>query len=323
MKLLSSSSAIEIAERMPARWAAARSPRSAADPLLNRQWGLRAIGWFQVKHPSPAAISKIPVAVLDSGVDAKHPDLESRIASYQHRSKRAEDILGHGTHVAGIIAAIANNAIGVTGVASSPLHVWKIFDDEPWEDGDYYVDGEAYLRGLGELETRGCRVVNLSLGGTEQSRTEALLFQRLQERGIVAIAAMGNEYEEGNPIEFPAAYNGVIAVGSVGITLRRSSFSNTGAHIQVMAPGEGILSTLPLRKSAERDEIEYAAWDGTSMATPHVAGAVALLLAKQPHLSASDVRRRLATRSLRLPRMKSQSFSRRYGHGLLYLPKLL
>lgn len=325
-RLVEASPAIQIAEPMPARWMAAARRRAKAagpDPMLNRQWGLRAIGWFQAKHPSAAAIRRLPVAVLDSGVDQHHPDLARRVASYEKNGFRAEDVLGHGTHVAGIIAAVANNAHGVSGVAACPLHVWKIFPDEPWTDGEYYVDGEAYLRSLGELEAKGCRVVNLSIGGTQQSQAEAVLFRRLADRGIAVVAAMGNEYDEGNPIEFPAAYPGVIAVGAVGITLRRAWFSNTGAHILLVAPGVEILSTLPRRKSDARDEIEYASWDGTSMATPHVAGAVALLLAKHGELSASAVRRRLASSARKVPRMKGRRPGHRYGYGLLHLPSLL
>ena len=323
MSTLSTSRAIEFSEPMPARWLAARKKSADADPALNFQWGLRAIGWFNANNPKRASANKLTVAVLDTGIDATHKDLKKAVADYDHKGNRAPDVLGHGTHVAGIIAATANNAIGIAGVSSCRLAAWKIFDDKPAHDGEFYVNGELYLRALGLLPDQGCRVVNLSIGGGQQSQAEAALFRRLRDRNIISIAAMGNEYEYGNPIEFPAAYEGVIGVGAVGQTLRRASFSNTGAHIVLVAPGESILSTLPMRKSAYRAETAYEAWDGTSMACPHVAGAVAMYVAKHPTARSSTVLRALERSCRKVPNMRGKAFTRSYGNGLLDLTKLL
>src|SRR6185436_17998477 len=99
---------------------------------------------------------------------------------------------------------------------------------------------------------------------------------------------------KGNPIEFPGAYPGVIAVGAIGKTRRRASFSNTGAHISLVGPGIGIVSTLPMKASAARgaDETRYASWDGTSMATPHVTAVAALVVAANPTFTPAQVRQR-------------------------------
>ena len=156
--------------------------------------------------------------------------------------------------------------------------MWKIFPETPI-DGEYYVDANLFADALREAARAGLSALNMSIGGTQSSRTEALLMRRLVDRGVVVVAAMGNEFAEGNPKEFPAAYDGVLAVGAVAENRERSAFSNTGSHIGICAPGSNILSTLPRRRSSFRDETMYASWSGTSMATPHVTAAAALVAA--------------------------------------------
>lgn len=294
LKMLRASPAIASVERMPVRWLAASKKTdmvNAVDPQRNAQWGLRAIGWFDVKAPDA---SNVEVAVLDSGIDMTHPDLAAQIAHYDRAGQSAQDMIGHGTHVSGIIAALSNNAIGVSGVANCRLNVWKIFPDKPDAKGDFFVDSEAYLRALGEVASAAqVRVLNLSIGGTAQSPLEQDLFDLLFASGKIAVAAMGNEFDDGNPVEFPAAYKNVIGVGAVDIASRRASFSNTGKHITLAAPGQDILSTLPMKASKFMKESEYAHWDGTSMATPFVAGALALLCAKRPGITPQQIMDRL------------------------------
>jgi subtilisin family serine protease len=316
---------IQYAHRVPARWptggASGRRPLSASnDPLANRQWGLRAIRWFQAR-PLPDART-VKVAVLDTGVDAGHPDLS--VARYNHDGTSANDIVGHGTHVSGIIDAVANNRVGISGVCDAALHVWKIFGDEPYR-GDHYVDEVLYQRALNDALTQGAQVVNLSIGGSEFSRTEGMLIRRLVDSGCVVVAAMGNEYEAGNPTEYPGAHKGVIAVGAVDEVSRRATFSNTGRHIHLVAPGVNILSTLPRRTYGYREEADthYNAWDGTSMATPHVTAACALILARHPGWTPAQVARRLAASAARVPAMRTTRKSRAYGHGLLDLAAAL
>jgi subtilisin family serine protease len=324
LKSLRETPGIASVERMPVRWLAA-TPGSAApaDPLRNAQWGLRAIGWFDATIPDATSVE---VAVLDTGIDLTHPDIAGQVADYDRGGQGPRDVLGHGTHVAGIIAATANNDVGMTGVANCRLDVWKIFRDEPESDGGFYVDSEAYLRALGAIAGNDrVRVVNLSIGGGESSRLEQELFDLLASNGKVAVAAMGNEYEEGNPVEYPAAYRNVVAVGAVDIALRRASFSNTGRHITVCAPGQDILSTLPMKASPymEDSESEYAHWDGTSMATPFVSGALALLCARFPGITVEEIVARLEKSARTVPAMKKKPFTQAFGHGLLDLATLL
>lgn len=132
---------------------------------------------------------------------------------------------------------------------------------------------------------------------------------------------MGNEYQEGNPVEYPAAHRGVIAVGAVDQANHRAVFSSTGPHITISAPGVGILSTLPTKASdaRPRGQINYDAWDGTSMATPHVTAAIALLLAKNPEIDPADVIKRLKKSAIPLPRGTRNTV----GAGLLNIKSML
>jgi subtilisin family serine protease len=315
---LNNTPGIEYVHSVPRRWITARPKPN--DPLFDDQWGLAAIGWLNL-NPLPDA-SAVKVAVLDTGVDLSHRDLENVVSRYHHQGASSEDIIGHGTHVSGIIGAEINNNVGLSGVCRCDLNVWKVFTDTPDpEDGEFYVDEVMYQRALNSVRNTGMKVLNLSIGSDDSSRTEKILFRRLIEAGVTVVASMGNEFEEDNPIEFPGAYPGVIAVGAIGKTKRRASFSNTGPHISICAPGKRILSTLPMKASASRhsDETKYASWDGTSMAAPHVTAAAALVLALNPKFSPEQVRDLLTSTATKLSAMGNKQKTDEYGYGLLNL----
>ncbi len=309
---------IEYVHRVPARWlqVAARPLAGSADPVVNRQWGLRAIHWFDPAVDNDA--HDVKVAVLDTGIDLKHPDLKSINARYTYDGASAQDIVGHGTHVSGIIAADPGNNAGIAGICRCALHVWKIFGDTPASDGRYYVDELMYQRALNAALNEGVRVLNLSIGGKQSSRTEELLFRRLINAGVAVAAAMGNEYRSGNPIEYPANYPSVIAVGATNEADQRAPFSNTGRNITLAAPGTNILSCLPMKPSPDRPDTQYAAWSGTSMATPHVTAAAALVIARNKANSPADVANRLRSTATKL---KAQPTA--VGGGLLNLASAL
>lgn len=317
LRSVSSSPGIDFAEVMPTRWLSRMQP---SQPAENRQWGLRAINWYQAKVPDARAVV---VAVLDTGVDANHPELKGLTINYDHDGLSSRDIIGHGTHVSGIISATTNNRVGINGVARCKLSVFKVFPDEPADDGQFYVDGDRYLRALNAAIEAKAKVLNLSLGGTIASQAEQLLFNRLDRFGVTVVAAMGNEYELGNPTEYPAAYNNVFAVGATAETDLRARYSNTGSHIQLAAPGSNILSTLPINRSPHRDESNYAAWSGTSMATPHVAAAAALLAASHADWGPDAIKEQLVKTARKLTDMKGRAWTQAYGSGLLDLERAL
>jgi hypothetical protein len=313
--------AVEYAQPAPARWAAA-AKKGPADPRYNTQWGLPAVEWFQARRPDA---SHVRVAVLDSGVDRTHPDLRGVVSSFNRMGFSSLDLIGHGTHVSGILAATANNKIGIAGVANCKLCCWKIFGDQPAPDGQMYIDSETYYRALeAASRTNGVKVMNLSIGGVEEDLTEKDLLGRLiAANNILVVAAMGNEFREHNPIEYPASITGVVAVGAVSQNRRRAPTSNTGQHIGLVAPGTHIVSTLPLKASPIRQETEYEAWDGTSMATPFVSGVAALIWARHPGLGADEVRKRLLSTTTRLAGMKGKARTNDLGSGLLNARKAL
>jgi len=315
IRKLRASPAVSLVERVPNRWLAVRRHPAASDPSFTLQWGLWAIEWAAAARVSAR---KIHVAVLDTGIDANHPDLKGAIESYTHTGNSARDFDGHGSHVAGIVAATSSNGVGITGIADARLHIYKVFDDPRGRSKELPYNDVAFNRALADILDSDIKIVNLSLGGPESSETERLLFQSLRNEGKLVIAAMGNEFEDGNPIGYPAAYKSVVAVGAIDDRMLRASFSNTGKHIAVSAPGEGILSTIPLQPfPPERRQTEYIAWGGTSMAPPHVAGLAALIWAKHPKKNVNWIASRINRTAKKLAAMRGKSFTPAFGHGLV------
>ena len=248
-----------LAIRRASRPPAGRTRRAAATPPdAASMWNLRRIKWAPARaRPGFKEATSIAVGVLDTGIDDAHPDLAGRIASYTSahpdlpRASSPQDLIGHGTHVAGTIAARINNNLGINGICRCKLRAWKIFDDvadydEELDEFVYYVDTVMYLRALGDCIEQGIDVVNLSVGGpAAPNAQERRLFQALLDSGSVVVAAMGNERKYGSPTSYPAAIPGVIAVGATSLDDKVANFSNRGNHIWISAPGVAIWSTLP------------------------------------------------------------------------------
>lgn len=349
--------AVESVSRVPVRYLLAKQtmkkPKAAAAaPAASALWNLAKIRWPQARQrPGFKDAQQMKVAVLDTGLDSNHPDLKANVAGYEFahptdpNASSARDIIGHGTHVAGTITAVINNNVGINGICTCKLHSLKIFDDVPdWFAAKgyftYFVEPVMYARALARCVTLNINVVNLSIGGRgAPSSQEKQLFARLIQTGTTVVAAMGNE--NSSIPSYPAAIPGVIAVGATSINDVRASFSNFGPHIALAAPGAAIWSTLPtyggntgfypkptfppqpdLSRPMLRDT-DYASWQGTSMASPHVAAAAALLLANKGALTPAQVKQKLQATAVKVPAMQGQAFTHEYGAGRLDLLNLL
>jgi subtilisin family serine protease len=325
-------------------------PAAAIAPTV--LWNLAKIRWAEARARTGFKDgSTIKVAVLDTGIDQNHPDLEGTIDEYLFAhptlatASSNRDIVGHGTHVAGTIAAQINNNVGINGIAAGRIHAYKIFDDVPdwFALGGYFAyfaEPVMYRRALARCVSAGIDVVNLSIGGPgAPDFQEQQLFKALINKGVSVVAAMGNE----NSLKpsYPAAIPGVIAVGATSIDDSRAPFSNMGPHIALCAPGVGIWSTLPtypgnmgyrakntfpptpdMSRPIPRG-VNYGAWDGTSMAAPHVTSAAALVLANKGMQSGAAVKQRLQKSAAKVPGMNGQNFTPEYGSGRLDLFQLL
>lgn len=287
---------------------------NSPDPLVNRQWGLRAVELFKAREAKRfREASGIVVAVIDTGVDPDHPDLQGIVTeSKNFTSGPSHDLKGHGTHVTGIIAALNNNKVGISGVCQSR----KIMSLKAL--GPY--DGPGYYRAIRHATDRGAQVINFSLGGNHDP-TEELLIKRALDRGVIIVAAMGNGFPQTNAPSYPAALDGVIAVGASTEVDRKASFSQTGKHISLVAPGVNIVSTVPTYPSELSETTDYDSWPGTSMATPFVTATVALLLARNSRATRAKVVSAIIDGADKIG--GATGFSEELGHGRLNIRRSL
>jgi thermitase len=266
---------------------AGATPNLPDDPRLAEQWYLRRIGAPEA-WASARGAEAVAVAVLDSGAALRHPDLKRRIAEHLNvleDDERPRDRAGHGTAVAGIIAAEHDNALGIAGVApNARLLVIKVADD-----GDSAAP-RALAQGLREAVERGARVVNLSVEARITPEVRDAVAHAI-ERDVVLVAAAGNSAETVDYFTDP--FPKMIVVGSTDRDDRRAEFSNYGPRVDLAAPGVELLTLY------RGGEYGYAAY--TSFSAPQVAGAAALLRGLHPGWSAARVAERLCETADRTP----------------------
>ncbi len=230
--------------------------------------------------------AQIIIAVVDTGVELTHPDLDDKIISpgwdFVNNDSDASDDHGHGTFVAGIAAAETNNNEGIAGVAwnCSILPIKSLADDGQ----GYYSD---VIAGIDYAVEQGAHVINLSLGGDVPDPDLEDAVRNALQNGVVVVAASGND--SGANVLYPARYDQwVLAVAATDYNDVRPAWSNYGPEVDVAAPGDEITSTVPTWLFGP-GSFPYGVSGGTSYATPHVAGMAALIMSEKSWMSASDV----------------------------------
>lgn len=240
----------------------------------NKQWGMYKIkvadsgdsAWNYAKSTAEARI-----AIIDTGIDQDHEDLAGKVVDSKNctDSPTTDDLYGHGTHVAGIAAAVTNNSKGVAGLGynASLLNAKALGDN-----------GSGYYSWIANCiiwaADNGAKVINMSLGGSSGSRTLQNAVNYAWNKGVILTAAAGNS---GNSSPtYPAYYSNIVAVAATDVNDRKASFSSYGRWVDVAAPGKEIYSTFP-NHSNKIGKTNYDYANGTSMATPHVAGLAALV----------------------------------------------
>jgi len=260
------------------------------DPLIDQQYALQRINAPQAWTLTQGD-SNLVVAVIDTGVDASHPDLMGKLVKgydFVNNDNIPEDMVGHGTFVASLIAARNNNKdeAGISGIAPNvkimPLKVMN-------QNGE----GNSLLvgRAIRYAADNGAKVINLSLGGNSPSRSVKAGVDYALSKGLVIVAAAGNEGDENNLPNYPASFAGVISVAATGSRDTAALFSNYNKGVTVSAPGVNILGARSQTNQICRPyrSPDYCIASGTSFAAPYVSGTVALLLSINPKLSVSQV----------------------------------
>lgn len=282
----------------------ARITQTPNDPYYSQQWGPQNIkanlAWDKVTHAQRAGVT---IAVLDTGINANHEDLQASIVpgyNFIDNNNNPVDGHGHGTHVAGIAAAITNNGKGIAGVAGgAKIMPVKVMNDSG--SGDY----ASIINGIKYAADHGAQVISMSLGGPGYSQAMQDAIDYAISRGASVVAASGNS---NSAVAFPGNCDGVITVGAVGSNNQRASFSNYGPEMDVVAPGVNIIS------SYKGNANSYTAMSGTSMATPFVAGVTALVRAANPNLTSAQVTQIIDQAATDLG---TAGFDNYYGYGLV------
>lgn len=254
------------------------------DPLIAQQWGWDLVQGDQV-HEIIDRLKVIPrkktlIAIIDSGVDASHPDLQNQFKTTGQDND--VDPLGHGTHCAGIAAAVSNNGIGIASLVPGVdfVNVMSVRVMNSMGIGTQL----ATIRGMVKAADLGADVISMSLGGISNDNKQRAYEEAVRyanAKGAIVVAAAGNGNQNAKNYA-PANANGVITVSALNADMSKAPFSNTIGDLKygVAAPGVKIVSTYPGG--------QYKELNGTSMATPMVSGLIALLKSFQPALTTEE-----------------------------------
>lgn len=264
--------------------------RRSNDTYRPQQWALNRLS--AEKNWRKSTGKGVVVAVIDTGVRAGHPDLRGRVLKgwdFISSDNAASDMNGHGTHVAGTIAATKNNRRGIAGLAPSakilPVRVL---------DGNGSGNTATVARGIVYAVKKGADVINLSLAGDQADAQTRAAVAYAVKKNVVVVAAAGNRGCGASPT-YPAAYPNVIGVGAIDRYNRVAPYSQCGSYVDVVAPGSSIASTMIYRSHPDLGcgyGYGYCRLSGTSMAAPYAAASAALLISRtKGKMRASKVRR--------------------------------
>ena len=269
------------------------------DPDLAKQWAIAKVGAAEAWDVTMGTKNTL-LAIVDTGIDYNHPDLAGRVdkgRDFINNDDDAMDDQGHGTHCAGIAAASANDGVGIAGLAPNvSLLAVKVLSAQGGGSNESVASGIVYAA------DKGSHIISLSLGGGYPSQAIQDAVNYANSKGALVIAAMGNNGRESK--SYPAACDGVMAVGATDINDARASFSQYGSWISVGAPGHNILSTIPGNK--------YAVYSGTSMATPYAAGLASLVKSQFPSMNAAQIKAKIEKSATDVG---ETGFDKMFGHG--------
>lgn len=271
-------------------------------------WGINRVGSRLVNAAGNTG-QGVKVAILDTGIDMEHEDLSKNVKGGYNlvdNNDDASDLNGHGSHVAGIIAALDND-IGVVGVAPD-AHIYSV------KVLDYAATGSAsdMVAGIQWAVENKMQIINMSLGSDNDSISFRRSVEKAYNSGILVVSAAGNSGNimgTGNSMDYPAKYPETVSVGATDINDKRARFSSTGPSLELSAPGVDIPSTLPGNK--------YGTLSGTSMASPYVAGVAALIMKANPGMSNTEVRIRLQITAQTISKNGFVAKKDLYGYGLV------
>lgn len=261
-------------------------------------WGVKHIKASQAWTISTG--HRIKIGVIDTGVDFSHPDLQyslTRGINLVNRAIPPYDDNGHGTHISGTIAA-ANSTQGMIGVAPrSTVYPVKAFD----HNGSAYVSD--IVSGIDWCVRNGIEIINMSFGMQTRSRALLDIVGKATQAGTIIVASSGNDGKK-RSVDYPARYPQTISVGATDRKRKIAAFSNRGPYVDIYAPGEKIVSAWL--------QGQYHEMSGTSMATSHVSGTIALLLSQRPDLKPAVIKSLLQRTAVPL-RMRKSSFTAAEG----------
>lgn len=274
------------------------------------QWGPKKIEANYAWNTTLGS-SDIIVAVVDTGIDYTHPDLAGNYLAlgydWVNGDGDPKDDFGHGTHCAGIIAAVINNSVGIAGLAQVKIVAEKVLDDGGYGFDDWIASGIIHA------VDEGADIISMSLGGYGYSQLLHEAVKYAYDNGVLLVAAAGNDNTKVKA--YPAAYEEVIAVSATNQNDLKASFSNWGEWIELAAPGVSIYSTMPTYHVTLNDygySYNYDNMSGTSMACPHVAGTAALILSQYPNATNNWVRAQLRGT---VDDLGVSGFDEYYGYG--------